>query len=171
MKVFLDTSDFAKRYVAERGLDKVMTLCQQADNLVVSVICLPELVSTLSRLLREKKLTKTDCRKLKGNAMADFADIDVCQITSDVLASVVALLEPSPLRAMEAIHVGCALAVEPDYLFQPTSGNLLPHEKSGLKSPTCRVDYHGKRWLCPFFMRFAVHPWKYPELFDGYKCP
>jgi len=47
VKVFLDTSAFAKRYVAEPGSDKVMATCQQADSLVVSVICLPELISTL----------------------------------------------------------------------------------------------------------------------------
>lgn len=56
MKVFLDTSAFAKRYVAEQGLDKVMELRQQADNLVVSVIRLPELVSTSSRLLLDGTL-------------------------------------------------------------------------------------------------------------------
>ena len=66
MKVFLDTSAFAKRYVAEQGSDKVLAMCQQADTLVVSIICLPELVSTLSRLVREKKLTKAAYRGLKG---------------------------------------------------------------------------------------------------------
>jgi hypothetical protein len=55
VNVFLDTSAFAKRYVDERGSDKVVALCQRADNLAVSVICLLELVSTLSRLVREKK--------------------------------------------------------------------------------------------------------------------
>ena len=54
MKLFLDTSAFAKRYVAEPGSEKVMALCQEADALFVSVICLPELISTLCRLVREK---------------------------------------------------------------------------------------------------------------------
>lgn len=133
MKVFLDTSAFAKRYVAEQGLDKVMKLCQQADALVVSVICLPELVSTLSRLLREKKLTKADYRKLKGNAMADLADIDICQITPGILNTVVLLLELSPLRAMDAIHVGCALAVEPDLFVSADKRQLAAARKAGLK--------------------------------------
>ena len=75
MKVFLDTSAFAKRYVVEPGSDKVMALCRQADDLVVSVICLPELISTLSRLVRERKHAKADYRKLKGDAMADLADV------------------------------------------------------------------------------------------------
>ncbi|MFZ2301852.1 MAG: type II toxin-antitoxin system VapC family toxin [Gallionella sp.] len=133
MKVFLDTSAFAKRYVAEPGLDKVMKLCQQADNLVVSVICLPELVSTLARLLREKKLTKANYRKLKGNAMADLADVDICQITPGILVSVISLLELNPLRAMDAIHVGCALAIEPDIFVSADHRQLAAARKAGLK--------------------------------------
>jgi hypothetical protein len=43
-------------HVAEQGSDQVLAVCQQADSLVVSVICLPELISTLSRLVRERKL-------------------------------------------------------------------------------------------------------------------
>lgn len=133
MKVFLDTSAFAKRYVAEQGSDKVMKLCQQADSLIVSVICLPELISTLSRLLREKRLAKADYRKLKGDAMADLADADICQLTPDVLASVISLLEAHPLRAMDALHVACALAIEPDVFVSADHRQLSAARKAGLK--------------------------------------
>lgn len=133
MKVFLDTSAFAKRYVAEQKSDKVMAMCQQADSLVVSVICLPELVSTLSRLLREKKLTKAAFRKLKNDAIADLADVDICQITPNVLVSVVSLLESYPLRAMDALHVACALAVEPDIFVSADRRQLSAAKKAGLK--------------------------------------
>ena len=133
MKVFLDTSAFAKRYVAEQGSDEVLAMCQQADSLVVSVICLPELASTLSRLVREKKLSKADYLKLKRNAMADMADIDVCQLTPEVLASVVSLLELHPLRAMDAIHVACALACKPDVFVSADHRQLSAARKAGLK--------------------------------------
>ena len=133
MKVFLDTSAFAKRYVAEQRSDKVMKLCQQADSLVVSVICLPELISTLSRLLREKKLTKADYRKLKGDAMADLADVDICQLTPGILVSVVTLLESHPLRAMDALHVAGALAVEADIFVSADHRQLAAARKTGLK--------------------------------------
>jgi len=133
VKVFLDTSAFAKRYVAEQKSDKVMELCQQADSLVVSVICVPELISTLSRLLREKKLTKAAFRKLKNDAIADLADVDVCQITPNVLVSVVSLLESYPLRAMDALHVACALAVEPDIFVSADRRQLSAAKKAGLK--------------------------------------
>ncbi len=133
MKLFLDTSAFAKRYVAEPGSDKVMALCQQADTLAVSVICMPELVSTLSRLVREKKLTKVDYRKLKGDAIADLADVDICQLTTDVLVSVVSLLEVHPLLAMDALHVACALAIRPDVFVSADHRQLAAARKSGLK--------------------------------------
>lgn len=133
MKAFLDTSAFAKRYVAEQKSDKVLELCQQADSLIVSVICLPELISTLSRLVREKKLTKAAYQKLKNDAIADLADVDVCQITPTVLISVISLLESYPLRAMDALHVACALAVEPDIFISADHRQLSAAKKAGLK--------------------------------------
>ncbi len=132
MKVFFDTSAFAKRYVDEQGSDKVAELCQQADTVVVSVICLPELISTLSRLVREKRLTKAAYRKLKADVMADLADVDICQIAPEVLASVVSLVEAHPLRAMDAMHVACALACEPDVFVSADHRQLSAARKSGL---------------------------------------
>ncbi|MBK7956043.1 MAG: type II toxin-antitoxin system VapC family toxin [Candidatus Accumulibacter sp.] len=132
MKVFLDTSAFAKRYVAEQGSDQVLAVCQQADSLVVSVICLPELISTLSRLVREKKLASAAYRKLKGDMIADLADVDICQITREVLVSVVSLLELHPLRAMDGLHVACALACAPDAFVSADHRQLPAARKAGL---------------------------------------
>jgi uncharacterized protein len=133
VKVFLDTSAFAKRYVEEQGSDKVLAMCQKADSLVVSVICLPELISTLSRLVREKKLTRAAYLSLKGDAMTDLADVDVCQIAPEVLASVISLLESHPLRAMDALHVACALACKPDVFVSADHRQLSAARKAGLK--------------------------------------
>jgi len=133
LKLFLDTSAFAKRYVAGHGSEQVIALCQKADSLIVSVICLPELVSTLSRLVREKKLSKANYRKLKAEALADLADVDVCQITSQVLVSIVSLLESHPLRALDALHVACALAVGPDVFVSADRRQLSAARKAGLK--------------------------------------
>ncbi|MBK7471796.1 MAG: type II toxin-antitoxin system VapC family toxin [Betaproteobacteria bacterium] len=133
MKVFLDTSALAKRYIDEQGSDKVKALCQQADTLVVSVICLPELISAASRLVRERRLARAAYRQLKGDAVADLEDADVCQITSEVLVSVVALLESHPLRALDAIHVACALAIAPDVFASADRRQLSAARKAGLK--------------------------------------
>ena len=93
-----------------------------------------ELISTLSRLVREKKLTRADYRKLKGAAMADLADADICQITPGILGSAIALLESHPLWAMDALHVACALAVKPDIFVSADRRQLSAARKAGLKT-------------------------------------
>ena len=133
MKVFLYTSAFAKRYIAEQGSDKVLALCQQAESLVVSVICLPELISALFRLVREKKLTKAAYRQWNNEARADRKEFDICHITSEVLASVVSLLEEHPLRAMDALHVACALNYKPDVFVSADHRQLSAARKAGMK--------------------------------------
>jgi hypothetical protein len=133
MKVFMDTSAFAKLYVAEYGSEAVMALCKQADELIVSAICLPELVATLCRLVREKRLVKADYRKLKGAAIADLGDIDICQITARVLDSTVPLLETYVLRSLDALHVACAIAVQPDVFVSADRRQLLAAKKAGLQ--------------------------------------
>ena len=132
MKIFLDTSAFAKRYVAEAGSDKLIALCATADALVVSIICLPELISTLSRLVREKKLSKADYRKLKSRATADLANAHVCQLDAGVLVATTSLLEAHPLRAMDALHVACALASAPDKFVSADQRQLSAARKAGL---------------------------------------
>ena len=53
----------------------MLALCQETDALFVSVICLPELVSTLCRLVREKSLSRAAYRKLKAEAVGDRAQV------------------------------------------------------------------------------------------------
>lgn len=132
MKLFLDTSAFAKRQLAENGSGRVLTLCAQAHSLTLSVICLPELVSTLARLLREKKITKGDYHKLKQAAVADLADADICQLTPAVLSAAIVLLEAGPLRAMDALHVACAQAVRADLFVSADHRQLDAARKAGL---------------------------------------
>ena len=134
MKIFFDTSAFAKRYVAEKGSEKVITLLQQADSLAVSVICLPELISTFSRLLREKKFSITDYQDLKNEVITELTDADICQITPGIITSVIALLEKYQLRTMDAIHVACALAVKSDSFVSADHRQLLAAKQSGLNT-------------------------------------
>jgi hypothetical protein len=70
--------------------------------------------------------------------MSDLADVDICQITSPIVASVISLLESHPLRAMDALHVTCALAVEPEIFLRPTIGNFRQHKSPDSRSSMFR---------------------------------
>lgn len=133
MKIFFDTSAFAKRYIAENGSDNVLALCEKADSLAVSVICLPEILSALTRLTRERKLTPAQYNKLKVDVVSDIGDADICEITTEVLNNVVHLLESNPLRAMDAIHIACAMAYQADYFVSAVQRQIVAARKARLK--------------------------------------
>jgi hypothetical protein len=48
MKLTVDSSSFAKRYIQEEGSDKLDDLLQHASELALCVILLPELISGLN---------------------------------------------------------------------------------------------------------------------------
>ena len=114
MKVFFDTSAFVKRYVNEAGSQAVVEICQNADTVALSIICLPEIISTLRRLVREGILSEQQYHNIKVLIFNDFEDIDICELTSEVMLHIISSLETNSLRAMDAIHLGCALAYAPD---------------------------------------------------------
>ena len=114
MRAFFDTSAFVKRYIEEPGSERVMGICKEAEHLVLSLICLPEMVSTLNRLVREGKLSGDQYLQIKDLILDDLEDIEVCDITKEVIKQTIGCLEKNPLRAMDALHLGCALVVSPD---------------------------------------------------------
>ena len=133
MKIFLDTSAFAKRYVAENASDTVRAMCGEADTLAVSVICLPEILSTFNRLTRERRLTPAQYKKLKRDVFSDLGDADICEITTEVMNHVIQLLESNALRAMDAIHLACAMTYQADVFLSADRRQLAAARKAGLK--------------------------------------
>ncbi|HYG65249.1 MAG TPA: type II toxin-antitoxin system VapC family toxin [Thermoanaerobaculia bacterium] len=114
MRVFLDTSALTKRYVEEDRSEQVRSLCAQADALGVSVLVVPELISTLCRLVREGRLSPGDYRSLKTAVEVDLTDADLCDLSQEAFDQTLRCLERHPLRALDALHVGSALVYQPD---------------------------------------------------------
>ena len=109
MKTFFDASTFAKRYVEENGSQLVDDICQEASELSLSVICVPEIISALNRRIREKRLSHQDYVAVKQHLSDDVRDAVIINLTPEVIATSTSLLEASPLRAMDALHIACAL--------------------------------------------------------------
>lgn len=114
MRVYFDSSAFAKRYVVEAGTVEVLAWCDRATELAFSVIAVPELVSAFRRLRREGRLTEGQYLQLKGDLMADIVDAVICDTTPQVVQKAIAVLEAHPVRAMDAIHIGAALVCAAD---------------------------------------------------------
>jgi predicted nucleic acid-binding protein len=132
MKLFVDSSAFAKRYVLEDGSDIIDELLQKAGQLALCTILVPEIISALNRRQREKKLSKIDYRKIKKQLLEDVHDAIVIQITPAVISRSVRLLETNILRAMDALHIACALEWRAEVFATADQRQLKAAENAGL---------------------------------------
>jgi predicted nucleic acid-binding protein len=133
MRVFFDTSAFVKRYIAENGTDAVLDWCQRATEICLSGIAIPELISAFCRLQRENKISAEQYQQLKTLLLSDVEDIAIGDLTPAVLAHTVTSLENNSLRAMDAIHIGSAIALECDVFISADQRQLEAAERMGLR--------------------------------------
>lgn len=134
MRVFFDSSAFVKRYVRESGTDAVLAWCDQATEIGLSAIALPEIVSAFCRLRREAHIDDTQYRTLKTLLLADIEDAAICDLTPAVLAQTVASLENNVLRGMDALHIGSAVVLQADVFVSSDQRQLAAAAHAGLRA-------------------------------------
>ena len=91
MRLFLDSSAFAKRFVEETGSQEVEDLCSQ------SIICVPEIISALNRRLREKLLTQDEYVKIKRRLSEFFTTLHIGRTHTVIGQVAITLLLLRPL--------------------------------------------------------------------------
>jgi len=133
MRVFFDSSAFVKRYVREEGTDVVLSWCDQATELCLSGIALPEIVSAFCRLQRENRLSPLQYRQLKSQLLADIGDAAICDLTPEVIRHSIIGLEKNVLRGMDAIHLGSALALKVDIFVSADARQCAAVMQAGLR--------------------------------------
>ena len=137
MKTYLDSSAFAKRFVDEGGSDKVEDVCNQASELGLSVICVPEIVSALNRRRRERGLTTHQYTEAKQRLIDDVRDASIINLTAPVVGSAINALEASPIRAMDALNIGCAMEWGAELFVSSDKKQLTAAKRAGM--PTQKV--------------------------------
>lgn len=133
MRVFFDRSAFAKRYISEAGTDKVLAWGDQATEIGLSAIALPEIISAFCRLRREDRIGDIQYRPLKTLLLADIEDAAICDLTPAILAQSIASLEANVLRGMDAIHIGSAVALQADVFVSADARQRDAAGKTGLR--------------------------------------
>ncbi len=140
MRVYFDSSAFAKRYVDEAGTREVLALSDRADELALSVVAIPELVSVFCRLRRDGLLSAAQYGQVKGDFLADLADVLVCDTSPQVVQQAVAALESAPLRALDALHVAAARTVGADLFVSADARQCAAARAVGLEVVSIGAD-------------------------------
>ena len=134
MKTFLDSSAFAKRFVDEPGSDTVDAICLESDELALSILCVPEILSALNCRLREKTLSLEQYNEAKRRLLTEVEDAVIVNLTSAVIAISVEILEESRVRAMDALQIACAKQWAAELFASSDKRQIAAAEKAGLRA-------------------------------------
>ena len=132
MRTVFDSSAFAKRYVEEKGSQEADEICRATTTLALSVLCVPEIISALNRRRRERRLSRQDYLSAKRHLSEDVADVVVINLTAAVISRATFLLETNNLRAMDALHIACALEWGAELFVSSDHRQIRAAKKSGL---------------------------------------
>lgn len=108
MRIYFDSSALAKIYIKENGTDEVLKYCDQATEVVLSCVIVPEIVSALNRRYRDGLLNKDQYNTLKKEFSLDIEDASIIDLSPTVVQTTITCLEKNPLRAFDAIHIASA---------------------------------------------------------------
>lgn len=109
MRVLLDSSALAKRYITEPGWPHVRALLARADELLLSILAYPEVIAALNRSRREGRITEEQYEHAKRRATTDLNDATIVGLDAEVMQRTVLCLERKTLRASDAIHIASAI--------------------------------------------------------------
>jgi len=134
VKTFFDSSAFAKRYVEETGSETVDDFCMGATELAMSVVCIPEILSALNRRVRERDLSARQYRTAREALFDEISDAEIISLTPDVISICTTVLETSPVRAMDALHVACAVRWGAELFVSADQRQIAAAKKAGLRT-------------------------------------
>ena len=113
-RLMFDASALTKRYASEAGRNRVLALFASASELLVAAHCKTEVASALLRRRREGSLPVAEFDRAWDAAQSDVADMTLVPLDARVERFAFAAMEQGPLRGMDALHVGSAMAARVD---------------------------------------------------------
>lgn len=113
-RMMFDASALTKRYASEAGRERVLVLFESASELLVAAHCKTEIASALLRRRRDGSLPAAEFDRAWAAAQHDVADMTLVPLDAHVERFAFAAMEHGPLRGMDALHVGSALATRVD---------------------------------------------------------
>ena len=134
MRAVLDSSSLAKRYVEEAGSADVEDILSGTSELGLCILCMPEITSALNRLRREEALTASAYQQAKAALVADMRQVTILRLTPSVITRSVKLLETNVLRAMDSLHVACAMEWGADLFVSSDRRQFAAAQRAGLSS-------------------------------------
>lgn len=117
MIYYFDTSALLKKYILEKGSQKVLALFEEESDLVLtSKIASLEAFHGITRKAKEEKLSPKTLSKLLRQLEKDFNDFELVEINSELFKRAKELIQKYLLKTLDAIHLASALLLKEEGL-------------------------------------------------------
>lgn len=134
MKSYIDSSSLAKRYIDESGSEKLQAFLEQSDEMGLSIVAVPEVLSALNRRRRENSISNSDYETAKSQLLTDLPDVEIIDVSADVISTTIGILEKSAVRTLDAIHIASAVRWKADIFISSDIRQLQAAETAGIKT-------------------------------------
>lgn len=109
---YLDTSALVKRFVAEKGSERVTRMILVEGPVATAKIAHVEVYAAFARRYRERALSRRGYASALRNFRRDWEAYIRVDLRDDVLRRARSLARRHPLRADDAIHLATALDLQ-----------------------------------------------------------
>ncbi len=136
MKIFLDTSTLAKRYVQEPGSEELEDLfLSSVKEAFVSTLAFAEFAAAIGKKLRKKEIPEEHASKSMRELERDWEGLFLkIPLTDELAVSAASLAVKYPLTGADAVHLASALAVDAELFVASDSLLISAAEKIGIKA-------------------------------------
>lgn len=111
MILYLDSSSLVKLYVPEEGSEDVIRWAEAADDMMTSIVALPEVMSALMRRRNSGTLAQQTFEAAREDLGRDWPTFPHVMVDELLAADLVAR---HGVRGFDAIHLAAALSVDAD---------------------------------------------------------
>lgn len=112
MNTYFETSAIMKLVVVEEGSDEAGAVWDGSDLLITSRLSYAEARAALAAARRAKRLSEKELQGAKTALERRFQEIDLIELTSEVVRSAGDLAERHALRGYDAVHLASALTLD-----------------------------------------------------------
>ena len=134
MHVLFDTSAMFKRYSGESGAAQVRIIQGQSLRVTAAAHCKTEVASALTRQWREGLFTDAEYARVLLEISGDFDELRVMPIDEQIEIYAIGAMRLSPLRAMDALHIGTALLARVDLFVTADRRQAAAAQLAGLRT-------------------------------------
>ncbi len=132
MITYVDTSTLLKLLVEEDGSDLAALIWDRANALTSAALVSVEARAAVAAAVRGHRLTPAQHRRAKSDLVALVDELNIVEITEDLIAQASDLAESEALRGYDAVHLAAALTVHADVLTSSDTNLCEAAQRRGL---------------------------------------